>query len=362
MNRLENLQKNPSGGKIELQGENLPKVSVIIPVKNEAARIKECLNRLVEQTYPKEKLEILVVDGMSDDGTRDIINEFSDQNRQLTIKILDNPKGYRTSGLNIGIKESCGDIILRIDARTRIPSDYAARCVETLEQTGADNVGGVIKPYSEALTQKAIALVTSHPFGVGNARFRLAKRSGFVSHVYLGCFRKKIFEKVGLFDENLSIISDDTGEDTDMNRRIWNMGGKVYLNNEIVAYYKPRETFFELFRLYFRYGMGNAVYLFKHRKLASWRLLVPPIFVLTLIALFAFSIFSKKCLIFGLALLGFYLLLDFFFSISIVINQEKKINILPRVFTAFPIIHFAWTFGFFRRLFQRPKPGCYWSY
>ena len=359
MNRLENLQKNPSGDKIKLQGETLPKVSVIIPVKNEAARIKECLNRLVEQTYPKEKLEILVVDGMSDDGTREIVRKFIEKENGIAEFVLvDNRTGQRTAGMNIGIQKSTGEVIVRIDARTRVPSDYISKCVNTLIETGAENVGGVIKPESSLPTQEAIGLAMSHPFGAGNAEFRLGRKSGYVDSIYLGCFRRGVFEKVGLFDEKEAVLS----EDSDINYRIRKNGGKVYLNKEIAAYYQPRETFKDLWKLYFRYGGARAGNILKYKQITSWRHLVPPVFVLTLIALFAFSIFSKKCLIFGLLLLSFYLLLDFFFSISIVINQEKKINILPRVFTAFPIIHFAWTFGFFRRLFQRPKPGCYWSY
>lgn len=336
-------------------------VSVVVPVRNERSNIEGCLKRLSSQTYPHNKYEILIVDGVSEDKTREIVNGFINNDSASNIKLLDNPKKQRASALNVGIRQAKGDVIIRIDARTEIPPDYIEKCVQTLVQTGADNVGGVQKPRwvqgPNGLTQKAIGIALSHPFGIGNAQFRLGLKSGYVDTVYLGCFRKEIFDKVGLFDENSPVIS----EDSDMNFRIRKAGGKIYLNKNIIAYYYPRDNLKDLWKLYFRYGGAKAGNLIKNKKLTAWRQFVPPLFILTLVVLALISLFDRY---------AFYLLvcvLTIYFSVNLIASflltlKNKKISLLPRLFTAFPTLHFSWGLGFFRRLLQRPKPGQYWSY
>ena len=327
-------------------------VSVIIPVRNEEKRIKVCLDRVFLQTHPKEKMEVLVVDGMSQDKTREIARHFP-------VRVLDNPKGQRASGLNIGIKSAKGEIILRIDARTVISKDYVEKCVKTLLETGADNVGGVQAPLINEkidLTQKAIGLAATHPFGAGDAQFRLGKKSGEADSVYLGCFRKSIFDKVGLFDEESAAIT----EDSDINYRIKKAGGKVYLNKDIVAYYIPRDNLMDLWRLYFRYGGVRAGFFFKHRVLRG-RHLMPLVFVLSLAALSLLSFISPVFLVAFIFLVGFYLLADMFAGMSLAVRHKD-----PRIFAplmiVFPCMHFSWALGFMRRMAQRPKSGTYWGY
>lgn len=341
-----------------------PKVSIVIPVRNEDKYIKDCLMQFVHQTYPKDKLEILIIDGMSEDGTREIATRESESgNRKLgvVIRLIDNPKGQRASGLNIGIREAKGDAIMRIDAKTIIPPDYIEKCVKTLIETGADNVGGVQKPItvesSVLLTQEAIGIALSHPFGVGDAQFRLGKKNGYVDTVYLGCFRREIFDKVGLFDEESAVIS----EDSDMNQRIRDTGGKVYLNKDIVAYYYPRDNFRDLWKLYFRYGGAKAGNLIKNKKLTALRQLVPPAFLMSIVFLTLLSVFNLYFLYLLLLLLGIYTLADLLVSTYLSV-QHKKLSLSPRLFIAFSILHFSWAFGFFTRLLQRPKPGEYWKY
>lgn len=341
-----------------------PRVSVVIPTKKEEKHIGECIGQLVNQTYPKDKLEILIIDGMSEDGTREIVTRESErENRSsgIVIRLVDNAKGQRASGLNIGIKEAKGDVIMRIDARTIIPSDYIEKCVRTLIETGADNVGGVQKPItvqgSGSLTQEAIGITLSHPFGVGDAQFRLGKKNGYMDTVYLGSFRREIFDKVGFFDEESAVIS----EDSDMNQRIRDAGGKVYLNKDIVAYYYPRDNFKDLWKLYFRYGGAKAGNLIKNKKLTAWRQLVPPTFLMSIVFLMLLSVFNLYFLYLLLPLLGTYTLANLLVSMYLSV-QYKKLSLLPRLFTAFPILHFSWAFGFFTRLLQRPKPGEYWKY
>jgi len=339
-------------------------VSVIIPVRDEQEHIESCLDRLLNQTYHNDKMEILVVDGMSGDGTREIVtrrSEIINRKSKVVLKLLDNPKGQRASALNIGIKEAKGDVIVRIDARTVIPPDYIEKCVRTLIETGADNVGGVQKPImvqsSGMLTQEAIGLALSHPFGVGDAQFRLGKKNGYVDTVYLGCFRREIFDKVGLFDEKSAVIS----EDSDMNQRVRNAGGKVYLNKDIVAYYYVRDNFKDLWKLYFRYGGAKAGNLIKNKKLTAWRQLVPPTFLMSIVFLTLLSVFNLYFLYLLLLLLGTYILADLLVSTYLSV-QHKRLSLLPCLFITFSILHFSWAFGFFLRLLQRPKSGEYWKY
>lgn len=352
---------------MDKETEHSPKVSVIIPIKNEEQYIKGCLEQLLRQTYPKGRTEIIIVDGMSEDGTRDIVvHELEKANRELgvVLRLLDNLKGQRASGLNIGIKNAKSNVVIRVDARTIILPDYIEKCVKTLLETGADNVGGMQKPVaspngdgSAKLSQMAVGIALSHPFGIGNAQFRLGKKSGYADTVYLGCFKKEIFDKVGLFDEESPVIS----EDSDMNYRIRKTGGKVYLNKDIVAYYYPRDNIKDLAKLYFRYGGAKAGNLLKTKNLTAWRQLAP-LFFWAAIVIFSFaSVFSVGARVALAAILGVYFLLDLFVSAYIAV-KEKRWALFHRLFAVFPTLHFSWATGFFVRLIQRPKPGQYWGY
>lgn len=377
-----------------------PTVSIIIPVRNEEKNIGECLEKIFNQSYPKDKIEIIIIDGMSEDRTREIIERFKlkvSKEELQVIRIIDNPKKQRASGLNIGIKESRGDVIMRVDARTIIPPDYIERCVKTLLKTGADNVGGVQKPIFQdlrfkflesntenqekehtnsvkvrnkilnmehrILTQQAIGTALSHPFGVGDAQFRLGRRSGFVDTVYLGCFRKEVFDKVGLFDEKAPVLS----EDSDMNYRIRKAGGKVFLNKDILAYYYPRDNLKDLWRLYFRYGGSRAGNFLKH-KMLSLRQFVPPTFLLSLFLLPILGLFNRFFFYLWLLILGIYITVDILVSSFLTFKygtldlKKSKLYFLWQLFFAFPTMHFSWALGFWKRLLQKTKPGEYWEY
>ena len=195
--------------------------------------------RILEQTYFNQIKEILIVDANSQDNTLAIIESLQEA-CGYKIKVLQDPKDQRSSGLNYGIKHATGDYIIRIDARAIIPPNYVESCITALLNTGADNAGGIQKPVSDLslnIMQQAIGLAMSHPFGVGKARFRLGNYSGPVDSVYLGCFKRELFNKIGLFDEDSPIIS----EDSDLNYRIRQAQGVVYLDSNIVVHYVPRE-------------------------------------------------------------------------------------------------------------------------
>lgn len=338
-----------------------PCVSVVLPVRNEAAHAREFLVPLLNQTYPKDRMEILVVDGMSEDGTREIIQGFIRANGHAKVRLLDNPKRQRAPALNVGIRYATGDVILRVDARTIIPNDYVEKCVNTLLECGADNVGGVQKPIPNqdlnGLMQQAIAIALSHPFGVGDSQFRLGRRSGYVDTVYLGCFRREVFARVGLFDEDAAVI----GEDTDMNYRIRKAGGKVYLNTDIVAYYDPRDNLLDLWRLYFRYGGARAGSFLKTGALTSWRQVVPPAFIAALAAAAVGSLFHVVSFLLFLTTVLVYVCADVAVSVCLS-RRHSNPCLVPSLLVLFPVIHCAWGLGFFRRLIQRSKPGQYWGY
>lgn len=350
----------------------LPKVSVIVPVKNESRHILKCLKGIAAQSYPRERLEVLVADGMSSDGTRELVELFkkdaAGDRPELEIKLLDNLKGLRASALNIAITKASGAVILRVDARTIIASDYIERCVHTLKATGADNVGGVQRPICEdgpeegegaVLTRRAIGLAFSHRFGVGNARFRIGDKSGLVDTVYPGCFRREIFEKVGLFDEESAVIS----EDSELNQRIREAGGSIYMNKDISAYYYPRESLRDLWRLYFRYGGAKAGNLIKRGKLTAWRQCVPPAFLLSMALPPALGVFEKRFFYPWYLIVSAYVIADICVSLALSVKERNlKASLFLRLLGVFPTMHFAWAVGFWRRLLQRPRPGQYWGY
>jgi succinoglycan biosynthesis protein ExoA len=350
-------------------------VTVIVPVRNERDRIGECLEHILAQSYPPHALEILVVDGGSTDGTREVV-DHARQNGLLahavrggrpgrpganaedagpSVRLLDNPKGQRASGLNIGIKAARGDVIVRVDARCSIPPEYIEQGVRTLDETGADIVGGVPQAMATGATQRAIGIVLAHPFGIGNSAFRLGTRTGDVDTLYLGCYRRDIFTRIGLFDEDSAVIS----EDSDLNQRIREAGGRVYLNADMRAPYYPRETFGEFWRIAFRYGGARAGNFLKHRRLTSWRQTVPPGFLLLLVSLAALSVWTRGLLAPLLGIGGLYLMIDT--AISAVESRRRGAwPLFPRLLLAFPCLHFGWALGFWKRLLVPPPAGKYW--
>ncbi len=347
-------------------GGDLPRVSVIVPVLNEARYIATCLAQLLVQEYPAGRLEILVVDGLSDDGTREIISRFrravgpragadagtGEGGDGPAVHLLEDPKRQRASAMNAGIRAATGDVLVRVDARTIVRRDYIRQCVATLLATGADNVGGIQQPVATTPMQEAVGVAMSHPFGVGNAQFRIGRKSGPVDTVYLGSFRREVFDRVGLFDDSVPVIS----EDSDINQRIRESGGVVYLNTAIRAYYYPRETLGGVWRLYFHYGGARAGNLLKHGKLTAWRQWVPPATVLSLGGLGALAVINRAALPWLIAVTGGYLLCDV--GVSGYLGYTRgKWSLWPRLLGVFPAMHMAWGLGFLHRLLTRAGIG-----
>lgn len=275
---------------------NNPQISILIPCYNEARYIKDCLDSLVDN-YVAHNAEILILDGMSTDGTRQVISDYIKEHPDVTIKLIDNEKRYQSYGLNMGIDRAQGEVIVRIDAHARYPTGYVRACVELLERIGADNVGGVAHAQGKTRFQKLVAFAMRHPVGVGDAKFRLGNYKGFVDTVFPGTFRKSLFKKLGYFDPY-------TNEDAEFNLRILKSGGKIYLDDAIKVEYFPRGTLKGLITQYFNYGKGRCRTTLKHRQFTSWRQLAPIVLVLGLTGSLVLAFFNPLFLLIPAAYLS----------------------------------------------------------
>ena len=325
--------------------ENLPLVSVIIPCRNEAKFIANCLESILKQSYPKDKMEILVIDGMSGDKTREIIEKLKAKNEKLKIKVLDNPKKFTPFALNIGIKNSKGEIIIRLDAHATYIKDYILKCIKYLKEYNADNVGGVwkIMPRETTLINKSICLASSSVFGAGNAYYRMGYSKGlkWVDTVFGGCYRREVFDKIGLFNENLV-----RSQDMEFNIRLRKAGGKILLVPDIVSYYYPKPNLKDFFLHNFEDGIW-AVYPLKFVKVPlKLRHYIPLIFVLGLLGTGLLGIFFPIFFWLFLFIIGVYFLVSIYSSFKIMIGEKdfRYFFVLPVVFAA---RHFGYGLGSF---------------
>jgi succinoglycan biosynthesis protein ExoA len=228
-----------------------PFVTVAMPCLNEEAYIEDCLRSVLSQDYPRDRMEILVADGRSGDRTRDIIARLAEEDRR--IRLIDNPERLQAAGMNRVIRAARGDVIVRMDVHCEYAPDYVSACVRVLERTGADNVGGAQRARSRGSFQRALCAALTSPLGMGGASYRQADQEGEVDTVFLGAFRRRVFERVGLYDPEAF-----TNEDAELNQRIIEDGGRVYLSREITVHYYPRSSLKALARQYYRYGLGRA--------------------------------------------------------------------------------------------------------
>ncbi len=246
----------------------LPFVTIAIPCWNEEAYIERSVRDALRQDYPAEKLEVIVADGGSTDRTRDILDALTAEDDR--IRWISNPDRIQACGMNEIIRAGRGEVVVRLDAHAEYAPDYVRRCVEVLERTGADNVGGAQRAKASTSFQQSLCAVLSSKLGMGGSAYRSAEREGFVDTVFNGAFRRRVFERVGLYDPRAI-----TNEDAELNQRILQAGGKIYLSPDIVAHYYPRNSHRELARQYYRYGQGRARTLLKHRRLVKVRPLLP---------------------------------------------------------------------------------------
>src|SRR6187551_2138562 len=245
-----------------------PRVTIAMPAYNEERYIEACIASVQAQDYPKDLIEILVADGRSTDRTREILAHLAAADPR--IKVIDNPERLQAAGLGHLVKQAHGDVIVRMDVHCEYAPDYVRKCVETLERTGADNVGGAQRAKAKTGFQRALCAALASPLGVGGAKYRSSEAEGFVDTVFLGAFRRRVFETIGLWDPAAI-----TNEDSELNQRILEAGGKIYLSKDIVVHYFPRDSFKALAKQYFRYGRGRARTLIKLGRFPTLRPLGP---------------------------------------------------------------------------------------
>lgn len=312
------------------------KVSVIVPAHNEEKHITRCLDSLLKQDFPKEDYEVIVVDGMSRDGTREILKKYK---RFKNLKILDNPQGLTPYALNIGISHSRGSYIARVDAHAYVEKDYLKEGVQFLDMhPDIDVVGGSWRPRAGGTKELIIGIAMCSFFGTGGGLFRCSEQEGFVDTLSFGIYRKSVFDKIGFFSPDLAKNQDD-----EFHLRLRRRGGKIYLSNKIKGYYTPRNSYKALFRRYFGYGLFRPKVIKMHKKIAVLRHLIPPIFVLTFITLFSASFFSGIGRILFLLLLVSYLGAGLTFTFLTSRKRGKRrLYLLP----AFWAMHFGYGLGF----------------
>jgi len=317
-----------------------PLVSIIIPCRNEKRYIGKCLSSILGQDYPKEKLEVLVVDGMSEDKTREIIGEYS--KKYPFIKLLDNPKKFTNFAFNIGIKKSKGEIITIMGAHAGYKKDYISKCLKYLRKYNADNVGGVMRtlPSENTIFAKTIAFSLSHPFGAGGSYFRIgSKKPRLVDTVFGGCYKREVFDKIGLFNENLI-----RSQDMEFNLRLRRAGGKILLVPDIISYYYPKSNLKDFFLHNFQDGIW-AIYPLKFVKAPfKIRHYIPLIFVGSLISSLFLSVFFPFFFWLFIFIFGLYFLTNLYFSTKIAF-PEKDLRYLFLMPIAFASRHFGYGIG-----------------
>lgn len=322
-----------------MTSHRLPFVSIIMPIRNEADFIQRSLGAVLTQDYPADCLEVLVVDGMSTDDTRDIVERLRSQYTSLSIKVLDNPALIVPAGINRGLQVARGDVIVRVDGHTEIAPDYVRQCVAALKNSGADNVGGKMTAVGKTQFGKTVALATSTPFGVGGARFHYSDQEEWVDTVYLGAWPREVFQRIGFFDEELVRNQDD-----EFNYRLREHGGSILLSPYIKSVYTGRSSPRALWRQYFQYGFWKVRVLQKHPRQMQPRQFAPPL----LVAVLLLSVFLAPFSAVGRWLLalaaGIYGLANLAVSLWLAANRGwRHLVRLPLVFA---ILHIGYGFGF----------------
>jgi glycosyltransferase involved in cell wall biosynthesis len=285
----------------------VPQVSVIIPCYNEQSTIRLLLDSLYAQTFPRQEMEVVIADGMSEDGTREEIIAWQAENPELTIRVVDNLKRVIPSALNRAIEAAQGEYIVRLDAHSMPNPDYVERSVKTLQEGCGDNIGGAwcIQPGGDGGVAKSIAAAAAHPLGVGGAQYRVGGQSQAVDTVPFGAFRRSLFDRIGLYDETLL-----SNEDYEYNARIRKAGGVVWSDPKIQSTYFARSTFKDLARQYWRYGYWKVQMLRRYPETIRWRQGLPPLLVLSILGFGILSIWFGwarwlwflEVLIYGLAM------------------------------------------------------------
>jgi len=316
-------------------GTSIPSVNVIMPVRNEQTHLVGAVESVLAQNYAG-KLEIILAIGPSVDETDRVAKELAA--KHANVKLIDNPKGLTTVGLNLAIALSTSDVTIRVDAHSELVPGYIARGVELLQETGAVLVGGVMSAVGKTALQKAVAFGYGSRFGLGGGSYHVGGKAGEAESAYLGIFDAKALKAVGGYDEKIV-----RGEDWDLAQRLKAAGGKVWFSPELVVKYWPRSNIKALAWQFYSTGVWRGELTRRAPGKASIRYFIPPLALLLLVDLVALAVFGvigELDLIIPIAL---YLLVLSFASAT-----AKQLDVVARlaVFVALPVMHLSWASGF----------------
>lgn len=314
-------------------------LSVVIPCRNERHHIEVCIRSVLAQDRPPGGLEVIVADGLSNDGTREILDQLAKEHHEL--KIIDNASRVTPCGMNAGITQARGQYIAILGAHCNYASNYLRTCVELLDRhPEVSCVGGPIVSVGRSPFGQSVAAAMSHPVGIGNAKHRYPDYEGYAEGACYPVFRREVFETIGLYDETLVRNQDD-----ELNYRLAKQGGKVFLSSRARATYFVRENLGSLFRQYFEYGYWKVAVIRKHGSPASFRHLIPPVFISGLSGLGTTTFFVPDSWRLGMLLVPcLYVLVLGGVGLYQMFRGGWKVGLLFPIAAA--TMHFAYAFGF----------------
>lgn len=308
-----------------------PGISVILPVLNEQAHLEESIRAILSQKY-LGTIEVILALGPSRDLTNEIAARLASEDSRITL--VDNPSGKTAAGLNRALNASTQEIVVRVDAHAEIPDNYLEIVVETLRESGAVNVGGVMGAEGITFFETAVAAAMCSPFGVGGSRFHIGGKAGYVDTVYLGAFIRQAVVDAGGFDERFI-----RAQDWELNYRLRQNGGKIYFDPRLHVTYRPRPNLRRLAKQYFEYGRWRRVIARKYPETINYRYLAPPLaFVGTVLSLIAGTVFDPSLYLPAATYITFIAITPLFIS--------KNLAHYPLLLFILPTMHFSWGFGF----------------
>jgi glycosyltransferase involved in cell wall biosynthesis len=329
--------KVPAAGHSSGSTEPLPRVSLLVAMRNEEQHIEGCLRSILEQDYPPELIEVLILDGCSTDNSRRLAERLvSGRSGWL---VTDNPGVAQSNGWNIGIERATGDVIGIVSAHAELAPDYVSRAVETLRRTGADLVGGPVHALGVTYVGEAIAIATSSPFGIGNARAHYTTREVEVDTVFQGVCRKEMYERIGAFDEGMVRNQDD-----ELSYRLRERGGRIVCNPAIRSSYYNRGTLRSLARQYASYGFWKVRVMQMLPRQMQLRQFVPAAFVLVLVGASAWSLVSRSGAVALGVVAGTYLIANL--GASLVAAAKHGLRYFPALPIVFATLHVSYGSGF----------------
>ena len=308
-----------------------PGISVILPVLNEQAHLEDSIRAILSQKY-LGNIEVILALGPSRDLTNDIAAGLAAEDSRITL--VDNPSGRTAAGLNLALNASSQEIVVRVDAHAEIPDNYLEIVVETLRESGAVNVGGVMGAEGVTFFETAVAAAMCSPFGVGGSRFHIGGKPGYVDTVYLGAFVRQAVVDAGGFDERFI-----RAQDWELNYRLRQNGGKIYFDPRLHVTYRPRPNLRRLAKQYFEYGRWRRVIARKYPETINYRYLAPPLALIgTVLSLIAGTLFDPSLYLPAATYITFIAITPLFIS--------KNLNHYPLLLFILPTMHFSWGFGF----------------